>query len=216
MNALSLPPAGPVLLLLSAPSGGGKTTVCRLLLERVPGLVRVTTCTTRPPRPGERDGVDYHFLTPGEFERQVAAGAFIEHALVYGHRYGTRRAEVLECLDGGRDVLLSVDVQGAAHLRTEAARDPRLRAALVTVFLAPPSLETLAERLRRRGQDPPGVIERRLSEARREIAAWPEFDYLVVSGTIEEDLHRVRAILEAEKLRTTRRGTGKAAGPLGA
>jgi guanylate kinase len=205
--------ASPVLLLLSAPSGAGKTTVCRQLLERVPGLVRVTTCTTRPPRPGERDGVDYHFLTPAEFERQVAAGAFLEHAAVYGHRYGTRRAEVRAALDRGRDVLLNVDVQGAAHFRAAAGSDPRLHAALVTVFLAPPSLDTLAERLHRRAQDPPEVIARRLAEARREIAAWPDFDYLVVSGTVEEDLHRMQAILEAEKLRTSRRRVGPGRSP---
>ncbi len=213
MKDFSLPPAGPVLLLLSAPSGAGKTTVGRHLLERTPGLVRVTTCTTRPPRPGERDGVDYHFLSPTEFERQVAAGAFLEHAVVYGHRYGTRRAEVLECLDRGRDVLLNVDVQGAAHLRALAARNPRLGAALVTVFLTPPSIEVLAERLRRRAQDPPEVIERRLAEAQQEIALWADFDYLVLSGTIEEDLHRIRAILEAERWRTTRRRAGPFAAP---
>lgn len=215
MSAPPLPPPAPVLLLLSAPSGGGKTTVSRELLARVPGLTRVITCTTRPPRPGEQDGVDYHFLTSEAFERQVAAGEFLEHAVVYGHRYGTRRAEALALLDRGRDVLLNVDVQGADNLRALTARDPRLRAALVTVFLTPPSIEILAERLRRRAQDPPEVIERRLAEARREIATWPRFDYLVLSETVEADVRRVQAILEVEKLRTTRRraGPGAAASP---
>jgi guanylate kinase len=211
MSAPPLPPPAPVLLLLSAPSGGGKTTVSRELLARVPGLTRVITCTTRPPRPGEQDGVDYHFLTSEAFERQVAAGEFLEHAVVYSHRYGTRRAEALALLDRGRDVLLNVDVQGADNLRALAERDPRLRAALVTVFLTPPSIEILAERLRRRAQDPPAVIERRLAEARREIATWPRFDYLVLSETVEADVRRVQAILEVEKLRTTRRRAGAGA-----
>ncbi len=205
MTESPFPLASPVLLVLSAPSGGGKTTVCQQLLARVPDLTRAVTCTTRPPRPGEQDGVDYHFLTPAEFERQIAAGAFLEHACVYGHRYGTRRAEVLERLQRGQDVLLNVDVQGAARLRELAASDPCLGASLVTVFLTPPSIEVLAERLRRRGQDAPEVIARRLAEARREIAEWPHFDYLVLSGSMAEDLHRVRAVLEAEKLRTYRR-----------
>lgn len=208
MTVSLFPPAAPVLLVLSAPSGGGKTTVCQQLLAEVPGLTRAVTCTTRPPRPGERDGVDYHFLTPAQFERQVAEGAFLEHAQVYGHRYGTRRVEVLDRLQRGRDVLLNVDVQGAARLRELAAADPGLGASLVTVFLTPPSIEVLAERLRRRGQDGPEVIARRLAEARREIAQWPHFDYLVLSGTMAEDLQRVRAVFEAEKMRARRRCPG--------
>lgn len=207
MSAPPLPPPAPVLLLLSAPSGGGKTTVSRELLARVPGLTRVITCTTRPPRPGEQDGVDYHFLSPEAFDCQLAAGAFLEHAVVYGHRYGTRRADTLALLDRGCDVLLNVDVQGADHLRALAEHDLRLRAALVTVFLTPPSVEILAERLHRRAQDPPAVIARRLTEARREIATWPRFDYLVLSETVEADVRRVQAILEVEKLRTSRRQT---------
>jgi len=194
----------PVLLLISAPSGGGKTTVCQQLLASVPGLERAITCTTRPPRPGERDGVDYHFLTPAAFERQMAEGAFLEQAQVYGHRYGTLKCEVLERLHQAQDVLLNVDVQGAASIRALAQADAELGAALVTVFLTPASVDVLAERLARRGQDPPDVVARRLAEAREEIAAWREFDYLVVSSTVAEDLRRVRSILEVEKLRTRR------------
>ena len=194
----------PVLLLISAPSGGGKTTVCQQLLASVPGLERAITCTTRPPRPGERDGVDYHFLTPAAFERQMAEGAFLEQAQVYGHRYGTLKCEVLERLHQAQDVLLNVDVQGAASIRALAQADAELGAALVTVFLTPASVDVLAERLARRGQDPPDVVARRLAQAREEIAAWREFDYLVVSSTVAEDLRRVRSILEVEKLRTRR------------
>lgn len=197
-------PTQPVLLLIAAPSGGGKTTVCQQLLATVPGLSRVVTCTTRPPRPGEQEGVDYHFLAEAEFERRVAAGAFLEHACVYGHRYGTLQAEVLTRLEAERNVLLNVDVQGAASIRALAADVPALRAALVTVFLTPASLDVLAERLARRGQDTPDVVARRLAAAREEIAQWRHFDYLVPSTTMAEDLRRVRSILEAEQLRTSR------------
>jgi len=194
----------PVLLLISAPSGGGKTTVCQQLLASVPGLQRAITCTTRAPRPGERDGVDYHFLTLEAFERQMAEAAFLEQAQVYGHRYGTWKREVFERLRQAQDVLLNVDVQGAASIRTLAQADAELGAALVTVFLAPASVDVLAERLARRGQDPPEVVARRLAKAREEIAAWRDFDYLVESSTVAEDLRRVRSIFEVERMRTRR------------
>lgn len=192
----------PILLVLSAPSGGGKTTVCEQLLAHVPGLKRAITCTTRPPRPGEQDGVHYHFLDPDTFRRRVQAGEFLEHATVHGQHYGTLTAEVLEPLRQGRDVLLNIDVQGAATVRNRAAREPELGRALVTVFLAPPSMAELERRLNRRGTDSAEVIAARLAAARRELAQAGEFDYLVVSETISEDFRRLRLILEAEHLRT--------------
>ncbi len=194
----------PVLLLISAPSGGGKTTVCQQLLATVPGLHRVITCTTRAPRPGESHGSDYYFLAPEDFERRLAAGEFLEHAQVYGFRYGTLKREVLDRLRGAQDVLLNVDVQGAANIRALAQTDPELRESLVTVFLTPDSVTVLAERLARRGHDHPDVVARRLAEAQREVSAWRDFDYLVLSTTVAEDLRRVNAILEAEKLRSRR------------
>jgi guanylate kinase len=189
---------------ISAPSGGGKTTLAMQLLAARPGLRRAVTCTTRPPRAGERDGVDYYFLSPAVFAQRVRDGQFLEHASVYGHSYGTLRAEVLERLRQGGDVLLNVDVQGAATLRQRAQADPDLKAALVTVFLTPPSLAVLEERLRNRGTDPPAVVAKRLSVARQEIAQWREFDYLLLSATVAEDLRRMLAIVEAEKLRSAR------------
>jgi len=194
----------PLLLLISAPSGGGKTTVCERLLASTPSLARAITCTTRPPRAGERDGVDYHFLDPATFARRVEAGDFLEHATVYGHRYGTPKQELYARLHAGADVLLTIDVQGAATIRAQAKGDPRLQPSLVTLFLTPASLALLEERLRRRGQDAPEVIERRLQAARQEIDEWRQFDYLVISTTIAEDLRRVRAIYEAESMRTCR------------
>jgi guanylate kinase len=194
----------PVLLLISAPSGAGKTTVGQQLLAQTPSLIRAVTCTTRPPRPGERDGIDYRFLDPEAFARRVEAGDFLEHATVYGHRYGTLHADVLGVLAQGRNVLLNIDVQGAASVRARARLHPALAAALVTVFLVTPSLEVLEQRLRSRAHDDPATIRRRLDTARAEIARWSEFDYLVVSGSIAEDAHRMRAILDAESLRTSR------------
>jgi guanylate kinase len=198
----------PLVLLISAPSGGGKTTVCERLLAAAPGLDRAITCTTRPPRAGERDGVDYHFLTAAAFAHSLATAAFLEHASVYGYQYGTPREELDRRLRAGRDVLLNVDVQGAANVRAQAAQADALRQALVTLFLTPPSLEVLAERLQRRGQDAPAVIACRLEAARQEIAQWRQFDYLVISTTVEEDLRRVQGIYAAEKQRTSRLGEG--------
>ncbi len=194
----------PILLLLTAPSGAGKTTVGRNLLESNQGFQRAITCTTRAPRPGEVDGVDYHFLRPEDFERRLAAGEFLEHALVYGHRYGTLRSEVLDRLRSGADVLLTVDVQGAEAIRRMARSDPAIAAALVSVFLMPPSLPELERRLRRRNQDSAEVIQRRLSVAHEEIEHWPHFDYVIVSGPIEDDLAAMLKIVAAERLRASR------------
>jgi len=196
--------AGPILLLISAPSGGGKTTVCEQLLAARPELWKAVTCTTRPARPGEREGIDYFFLEAAEFEERLSGGALLEHATVYGHSYGTPKGEILAHLRAGRDVLLNVDVQGAASIRQRIGKEPELERALVTVFLTPPTLGILEQRLRRRGTDSAEVIARRLGVAREEIARWNEFDYLVISTTIQEDLRRMLLILEAEKMRTPR------------
>jgi guanylate kinase len=194
----------PLLIVISAPSGGGKTTLCRQLLAARPDMTRAVTCTTRSPRPGEKDGVDYHFLDAAEFQRRVQAGDFLEHAMVFGRSYGTLKSEVLGRLRAGRDVLLNVDVQGAATIREQAQTEPELGRALVTVFLTPSSVTVLEERLKKRGADTPGEIQKRLGVARREIAQWQNFDYLLISSTIQEDLRQMLAIVEAEKLRTAR------------
>ncbi|HXT38803.1 MAG TPA: guanylate kinase [Candidatus Angelobacter sp.] len=196
--------ASPLLLVISAPSGGGKTTLCQQLLAANGDIVRAITCTTRPPRAGERDGVDYYFLDPATFLKRVNAGDFLEHATVFGNRYGTLKCEVLDKLRQGRDVVLNIDVQGAAAIRQKATEDSELGAALVSVFLTPPSLAILEKRLRKRGADSEGAIQKRLSVARQEIAQWKHFDYLLISTTIPEDLRRVQMILAAEKMRQVR------------
>ncbi|HEX9046054.1 MAG TPA: guanylate kinase [Verrucomicrobiae bacterium] len=193
-----------LLIVVSAPSGGGKTTLCDQLLATEPNLTRAVTSTTRPPRPGEQPGRDYYFFSPEEFQRRVAAGEFVEHATVFGRSYGVLRSELLEKLRSGKDVLLNVDVQGAAAFRAQAATEPELRRALVSIFLTPASLAELEGRLRRRNADGEAEIQKRLATARHELAQWNQFDYLVISTSIAEDLRRARVILEAEKMRVLR------------
>jgi guanylate kinase len=200
----AMPTTNPLLVLISAPSGGGKTTISKQLLAARPQMTRAVTCTTRPPRSGERDGVDYYFLDAGSFLKRVQAGNFLEHATVYGNSYGTLKSEVLGKLRQGRDVLLSVDVQGASAIREQAKEDPELKKSLVSVFLTPASLEVLEARLKRRGTDSPAAIQKRLSVARQELAQRKNFDYLLISTTIEEDLRLLLAIVEAEQMRIER------------
>lgn len=201
-----MPPAAKpnLLIIISAPSGAGKTTLCQALLEQDPNTVRAITCTTRPPRPGEKDGVDYYFLEAADFLKRVQAGNFLEHATVHGNSYGTLKSEVLNKLRQGKDVLLNVDVQGAATIRGKSTDDEDIRKALVTIFLAPPSLATLEERLKKRNSESPANIQKRLSIARHEIGHWKNFDYLIISSRVEEDLAKVNGIITAEKLRQFR------------
>ncbi len=194
----------PLLLLISAPSGAGKTTLCYNLLNQVQGLTRAITCTTRPPRKGEINGQDYYFLDETTFINHVKNGDFIEHAVVYGHHYGLLRSELISKLSSGYDVLLNVDVQGAATIREKARTDPTLSRALVTIFMCPPSLAELERRIKNRGTDSEQVIHLRLNQAKNEMTRWVEFDYLLISGTMEEDVQRVIAIMQAERMRTSR------------
>jgi guanylate kinase len=196
--------SSPLLILISAPSGGGKTTLCQQLLKARPDMTRAVTCTTREPRPGEKDGVDYYFFSAAEFERRLAAGEFIENATVFGRSYGILKSELLGRLHSGRDVLLNVDVQGAATIRGRVQTEPELKRALVSVFLTPPSITVLEARLKNRAADSTPEIQKRLSVARQEIAQWKHFDYLLISASVSEDLRRALAIVEAEKMRVAR------------
>jgi guanylate kinase len=193
-----------MLVVISAPSGTGKTTLCEQTLAARPKMARAITCTTREPRPGEKDGADYYFLDAADFLKRVQAGNFLEHATVYGNSYGTLKSEVLGKLRAGKDVLLNVDVQGAAAIRAHAAEDAELKPVLVTVFLTPPSMSVLEARLKKRGQDSAQNIAKRLAVARQEIAQWKNFDYLIISSSIAEDVRRLGAILDAEQMRQGR------------
>jgi len=190
-----------ILFLISAPSGGGKSTLLKLLSEN-PDFTYSVSCTTRAPRPGEEDGRDYHFLSVAEFERRIAAGEFIEHAQVHGNFYGTLRRPILDSMDSGLDVMMDVDIQGAARIRTDA--DARLQAALVDIFLMPPSLAEVRRRLLKRGTETPGQLEVRLRNAETEMAQWKNYRYTILSGTPMQDFENFRAIMQAERMRSSR------------
>lgn len=199
MTPSSVPTLPGLLCVVSGPSGSGKTTLCRAASADGSRHYSISA-TTRPPRPGEVNGRDYHFLTEAEFLAQIETGGFLEHAVVFGHRYGTLKSEVLPYLERGQDVLLDLDVQGAAQLR--ACPDEAIRRAHCDVFLLPPRLEELRARLAGRHTDSPEAQARRLAAALDEIAHWREYDYILPSSTREEDLARFCALLATEKLRS--------------
>jgi guanylate kinase len=188
------------LFLIAAPSGAGKTSLMRALLEKCPNLALSVSDTTRPARAGEVDGEQYHFVTVEEFQRGVVAGDYLEHADVFGNYYGTRRDRVETLRATGRDVLLEIDVQGAEQIR---ANHPDL----CSIFILPPSMAVLAERLKARGSDSAEVIERRLGEARREIAACGEFRWMVVNDDFDEALADLLAVVRSWPLRRHRQQT---------
>jgi len=181
-------------IVISAPSGAGKSTLIRRLRTSLSGLTFSISCTTRPPRPGEKDGRDYYFMSTPRFKRLIAEGEFVEWARVYGHLYGTPWKRVRAAREAGRDVLLDIDVQGHRQVRR------RLPDA-VSVFVLPPSLRELGRRLRQRSSDPPEVIKRRLAAARKEIAHWTEYDYLVVNDRVSRATQALRAVVLATRLR---------------
>ena len=187
-----------LMLVLSSPSGAGKTTISRRLLEDEPGLSLSVSATTRPPRPGEVEGQDYFFVSAERFEEMVRDDAFLEHATVFGHRYGTPRTPVFAALDAGRDVLFDIDWQGTQQVSEKAPKD------LVRVFILPPSTEELEVRLRKRAQDPEEVVQGRMAKAADEMSHWPEYDFVIVNRDVEQSLLEVRAILTAERLRRER------------
>jgi len=190
----------PLLVVLSAPSGAGKTTLCNMLLKKCHGMVRAVTCTTRDPRGAERDGIDYHFLTEREFKRRIRSGDFLEHAEVHGNYYGTLKSSVHTALDEGRDIVLVIDVQGARSVRIAARRDARMRRALVDIFIAPPSLKALRARLIGRGEDSPAVIASRIRNASAEMKCRREFQYRVINDTLPSALARLCEIIAAAHL----------------
>ncbi len=187
-----------LMLVLSSPSGAGKTTLSRAILERDAELKVSVSVTTRPPRPGEIEGRDYHFRSVAAFEALRAAGGLLEWAEVHGNFYGTPAADVMERLDSGGDLLFDIDWQGAQQVAARAPSDT------VRVFILPPSALALERRLVARKQDEPAVIERRLAGAEIEISHWAEYDYVIVNERIEESLARLMAILAAERSRGTR------------
>lgn len=190
-----------ILFVISAPSGGGKSTLLKQLTE-ADHFVYSISCTTRAPRPGEVNGTDYHFLTVEEFKKRVDAGEFLEHAEVHGNFYGTLRKNVEDSLAEGRDVLMDVDIQGAAQIKTNA--DPALKSAIVDVFLMPENMEILQKRLNKRGTETPEQLAVRLRNAEVEMAAWIHYRYRIISGSPEDDLNNFRAIMQAERMRTER------------
>ena len=190
-----------ILFVISAPSGAGKTTLCTALRQK-PDFVWSVSCTTRTPRTGEIDGQDYHFLSKEEFSRRLAAGEFLEHAEVHGNHYGTLKAPVLENLRNGIDVLLDIDTNGAANIR--ACGDELILDALADVFIIPPNLEELRQRLLRRGTETAEQVEIRLRNAAVEMECWRDYRYTIISGSMEENIEKFRAVMRAERYLTRR------------
>ncbi len=188
-----------LMLILSSPSGAGKTTMSRRLLAEDPGIAMSVSVTTRPPRAGEVEGVDYSFVSSAEFDRLVAEGALLEWAEVFGNRYGTPRAPVEAALAAGRDMLFDIDWQGTQQLRQSNAG-----ADLAAIFLLPPSMRELEDRLRRRNADPEEVVRSRMARAAGEISHWAEYDYVLVNDDADACLAAIRTILAAERLRRVR------------
>ena len=187
-----------IIFVISSPSGGGKTTICRRILKESPELSYSISATSRRPRLGEEDGKDYFFISKEEFDKKIGKGEFAEWAEVHGHHYGTPRKFLEEALRSGRDIILDIDVKGALKIKE------RYKGFSCLIFLLPPSLETLAARLKKRKTDDEKDIEKRLAKAKEEIASLKEYDYAVVNQNLSQAVEEVRAIITAERCRVRR------------
>lgn len=190
-----------ILLIVSGPSGSGKTTLCRRLADSGEAHYSIS-CTTRSPRPGERNGKDYHFLSKEEFFLKLEAGEFLEHAVVHGNLYGSLKSEVVSYLLAGTDVVMDIDVQGANQVR--ACEDGDIRRAVVDLFVMPPSNEELHERLSDRGTDSEETIDLRMANALEEMSHWRSYTYVLLSSSREQDYAKFLALVTAERLRVSR------------
>ncbi|HZS10786.1 MAG TPA: guanylate kinase [Nitrospirales bacterium] len=190
-----------LLFVISAPSGAGKTTLCKELVAAVPGLRHSISCTTRKPRPGEVHGREYFFVDDAGFDGMIERNEFAEWAQVYGHRYGTPRQALTELMDKGEDVLLEIDAQGAMQIKKRFEDG-------VYIYIMPPSLEALRSRLVQRGSDSPDEIQRRLQKARQEILSYREYSYIVRNDDMRQALEELEAIVRAERIRTPRLDLG--------
>ncbi len=188
-----------MMLVLSSPSGAGKTTLSKRLIMHHPDVVLSVSTTTRAPRPGEVDGEDYFFVDHATFEARIGENAFFEHARVFDHYYGTPKDAVEEALADGRDVVFDIDWQGAQQLAEQAPKD------VVRVFILPPSMKLLEDRLRKRGQDSEDIIDGRMARAEAEVSHWEEYDYVIVNEDFSGALEELELILRAERLKRTRR-----------
>jgi guanylate kinase len=188
----------PLVYIISAPSGSGKSTLTNELLKLVPNLVFSISYTTRASRGSEQNGKQYHFITMQEFDRMVREGEFLEHANVHGNCYGTARRFLREAGKSGHDLLLDIDVQGAAQVKKNLTD-------AISIFVLPPDRETLEWRLRNRGEDSEGVIQRRLSDAGREIEEYDKYDYVLINDQLEKSIERLKAIVLSERLRRLQR-----------
>ncbi|WP_238527219.1 MULTISPECIES: guanylate kinase [Persephonella] len=181
---------------MSSPAGGGKTTLSNLLLKEIPNLKKIVTCTTRKPRPGEKNGIDYIFLTKEQFEEKIKKGEFLEYAVVHGNYYGTPKDQVFSQIDNGNDVLLVIDVQGMRQIKSNMDN-------VITIFMIPPSIDELVNRMRRRG-DSDQEIQRRLQTAMKEFPAWKEYDYIVINDILLEAKEAVKHIILSNRYKTSR------------
>jgi len=193
-----------LLLIIAGPAGSGKTTLCDRLVAENANTERVVTCTTRPPREGEVDGIDYHFLSDEQFDANVENGEFLEWAKVHTNRYGTLKSVIENKLSEYVDLVMNIDVQGVAAVQKAARDHSAIGQRLVTVFIMPDSFEELRRRLRARGKDDEAEIDRRISSAEKEIGEWKSFDYTFRSHSKEADFDTIRSIWQAEKRRVAR------------
>jgi len=189
----------PMMFVLSSPSGAGKTTMSKMLLMQDRDIAVSISATTRPPRDGEVDGRDYHFVSQERFEELVGQGAFLEYATVHGNLYGTLKSTVEEIFTGGQDVLFDIDYQGTQQIKAQE------EGRLVSIFILPPSMVELEQRLRSRGLDSDDVVAKRMAKARDEISHWPEYDYILINDDKDQCFEKIAKILQVERLRRERR-----------
>ena len=198
MEKLSLSEKG-VLVILSSPSGAGKTSIARALVEENKNFLFSVSATTRKSRPGEVNGREYHFLTVDEFKEKIDDGQFLEHAKVFGNLYGTPIEPVMESINNGKDLIFDVDWQGGKQIRSSS-----LSKFVISIFILPPSIKALQERLMKRAQDSSETVKDRMTKSIGEIMHWKEYDYVIVNNNFEQTLHEVKSIITSEKLRRVR------------